>query len=85
MISLSSRSWGFCRFCPGFSSSLLDSYSEDSLSWSCAGGGAGSGGGAAFFAGAAGLGLDEDPDGAAGVIREASLFVSWKRNGCNLW
>jgi len=29
---LSSKSWEFCGFCPGFSSSLLDSYSEESLS-----------------------------------------------------
>ena len=47
---------------------LLDSSSEESSSWSWAGGGAGPGGGAAFFAGAAGLGLDDNPDGAAGAL-----------------
>jgi len=67
-VSLSSKSWGFCGFCPGFWSLLLDSYSEESWSWSWAGGGAGPGGTAVFFAGAAGLGLDEDPDGAAGAL-----------------
>jgi len=71
-VSLSSRSWAFCGFCPWFSSSLLDSYSEGSWSWSWTGGGAGSGGWAAFFAGAAGLGLDEDPDGAAGALAKRS-------------
>jgi len=67
-VSLSSKSWGFGGFCPGFSSSLLDSYSEESSSWFWAGGSAGSGGGAAFFAGATGLGLDDDPDGGGGAL-----------------
>jgi len=43
-------------------------YSQESWSWSWAGGGAGPGGRAAFFAGAAGLGLDEYPDGGAGAL-----------------
>jgi len=67
-VSRSSKSWGFCGFCPGFSSSLLDSYSEESSSWSWGGGGAGSVGGAAFSAGAADLGLDEHPNGASGGL-----------------
>ena len=57
---------------PRFSSSLLDSYSEESssCSWSWAAGGSlavGATGGAAFFAGAAGLGLT-DADSAAGAL-----------------
>jgi len=70
-VSLSSKSWGFCGFCPGFLSSLLDLYSEEYSSWSWAGGGAGSGGGAAFFARVTGLGLDEDPEGAAGALAKS--------------
>jgi len=65
---LSCKSCEFCGFCPGFSSSLLDSYSEEALSWSWAGGGGGPGCWAALFAGATGLGLDEYPDGAAGAL-----------------
>jgi len=49
-VSLSSKSGGFFGFWPGFGSSLLDSYSEESSSWFWAGGGTGSGGGAGFFA-----------------------------------
>ena len=59
---------------PGFSSSLLDSYSEESLScswfWSWADDGSGvegATGGAALFAGAAGLGL-AGAGGAAGAL-----------------
>ena len=59
---------------PGFSSSLLDSYSEESSSWSWSWswaddgpGAAGATGGAAFFAGAAGFGL-AGVDGAAGAL-----------------
>ena len=59
---------------PGFFSSLLDSYSEESSSsswsWSWADdgpGAVGATGGAAFFAGAAGLGFT-DADGAAGAL-----------------
>ena len=33
-VSLSSESWGFCEFCPGFSPLPLDSYSEETGSWS---------------------------------------------------
>ena len=58
----------------GFSSSLLDSYSEESSScsgsWSWADdgpGAVGATGGAAFFAGVAGLGLAQ-ADGAAGAL-----------------
>ena len=58
----------------GFSSSLLDSYSEESLScsWACSLAGDGSGAvgateSATFFAGVAGLGLAE-ADGAAGAL-----------------
>ena len=73
-VSVSSKSWGICGFRPGFSSSLLDLYSEKSLSWSWAGGGAGSGGRAVFFAGLAGLGLDEDPDGAGGALAKPTCL-----------
>jgi len=74
-VSLCSKSWGLCGFCPGFSSSLLDSYSEESWSWLWAGGGAGSGGGTAFFfARATGLGLDDDPDGATGALAKRSCL-----------
>jgi len=73
-ISLSSRSWRLCEFCPGFSSLLRDSYYEESSSWSWAGGGAGSRSGAAIFAGVAVLGLDEDPDGAAGALVKRPCF-----------
>jgi len=73
-VLLSSKSWGFCRFCPGFPSSLLDSYSEESSSWSWVGGGAGSGGGAAFFAEAVGLGLNENPNSAAGALTKRSCL-----------
>jgi len=67
-VSLSSECWRYCGFRPGFSSSRLDSYSEKSSSWFWAGGGAGSGGATAFFAGEAGLDLDENPDGTAGSV-----------------
>ena len=67
-VSLSSRSWAFCGFCPWFSSSLLDSYCEESWSSSCARSGAGSGGGTPFFAGAADLRLDKHLDGTAGTL-----------------
>jgi len=78
-VSLCSKCWGFCGFCHGFSSSLLDSYYQESWAWSWAGSGAGSGGGAAFFAGATGLGLDEAPDGAAGPLAKRScLFLESK-------
>ena len=70
---------GFCLWLgPGFSSSLLDSYSEKSSfcswSWSWADEGSGAVGateGAAFFAGAAGLGL---ADGAAGALVKRSCL-----------
>ena len=59
---------------PGFSSSLLGSYSEESSSWSWSwswaddgSGAVGANGGAAFFAGAAGLGL-AGVDGAARAL-----------------
>ena len=66
---------GFCLWLgPGLSSSLLDSYSEESSScswfWSWAdddSGAVGVAGGAAFFAGAAGLAL-AGADGAAGAL-----------------
>jgi len=67
-VSLSSKCWGFCGFCPRLSSSLLDSYSEEYSPWSWAGGDIGSCGGAAFFAGAVGFGFDEDPNSASGAL-----------------
>ena len=73
-VCLSSKPWGFCGLCPGFSSALLDLYSEESSPRSWAGGGAGSGGGAAFCAGAVGLGLDEDPNGATGAFTKGPCF-----------
>ena len=59
---------------PGFCSSLLDSDSQESSSWSCCwswvdggSGAVGPTGGAAFLAGETGLGLAE-ADGAAGAL-----------------
>ena len=73
-VSLSSGVWGCLS--PGLvvSSSLLDSYSEDSSSWPWAGVCSWLGvcswtdGGAAFFAGAAGLGFADGPGVAAGAL-----------------
>ena len=67
-VSLSSQSWGFVGFCPGLSSLPQYSYSDEFSSWFWPGCGAGAGGGAAFFPGATGLGLNDDPDGAAGAL-----------------
>ena len=82
---------GFCLWLgPGFSSSLLDSYSEKSLSWywswSSADDGPGAVGataGAAFFAGAAAMGL-AGADGAAGALvkrpclsHESEMVAIW--------
>jgi len=73
-VSLSSKSWGFCGFCPGFSSSLLDRYSEESSFWAWAGGGSSTRGGAVFFAGVAGLGLDDDPNDTTGALAKPSCL-----------
>ena len=69
---------------PGFSSSLLDSYSEESSScswswsWAADGSGAvGATGGAALLAGAAGLGL-AGADGAAEIGRASCRERVWR-------
>jgi len=84
-VSLCSKSQGVCRFRRRFSSLLLDLYSQESLSWSWAGGGTGSSGGAALFGGAAGLGLDKHPDWAAGAFAKHCCLSFPIENGCNLW
>ena len=67
---------------PGFSSLLLDSYSEESsscswfFSWADDGSGAvGAAGGAAFFAGAAGLGLAGDGGAAGALVKRPCLSL----------
>ena len=67
-------------FGPGFSSSLLDLYSEKSSfcsrSWSWASNGTGAvgaTGGAAFFGGAAGLGLADADSGAGALVKRPCL------------
>ena len=67
---------------PGFSSSLLDSYSEESSScpwsWSWAAdrsGAVGATGGAAFFAGAAGLGLAGAVGAAGALVKRPCLSL----------
>ena len=65
---------------PGFSSSLLDSYSEESssCSWSWADdgpGAVGAAGGAAFFAGAAGLCLAGADGAAGGLVKRPCLSL----------
>ena len=78
-VSLSSGAWVFLGSGLGVSSSLLDSYSEDSSSWSWAGVCSWlgvcswAGGWAAFFAGAAGLGFADGPGAAAGALVQRPL------------
>ena len=69
-----SKAWGFCAFCSGISSALLDLYSVESSSLSWAGGGPVPGGGAVFLGRAAGLGLDEVPKGEAGALVRCSCL-----------
>ena len=70
---------------PRFSSSLLDSYSEESSfcswsgSWAADGSVAvGAAGGAAFFAGAAGLGLAGLHDAAGALVKRPCLSLGSK-------
>ena len=84
-VSLSSGVWGFLGswIFPGaglgVSTSLLDSYSEDSWSWAWAGVGSWlgvcpwTGSGAAFFAGAAGFGFADGPGAVAGALVKRPL------------
>jgi len=71
---LPAKSGGFCGFCPGFSSSQLDLYSEESWAWFWTGGSAGSDGGTLFPAGGPGLGWDEDPDSATGTLTKRACL-----------
>ena len=84
-LSLSSKSRGCRGFWPVFLSWLLYSYCQESSFWCWTGGGAGSDGRAVFFTGAVGLGLDEDPDGAAGALAKRPAFYLGSEDSCNLW